>query len=63
VRVRFIDLVAALARLNEICLGVRNVALAHESTENYGISLNPKKNQVFELSEEDELIVLCRDHS
>jgi hypothetical protein len=61
VRVTFADLIGQVYKRDEICLGVRR-DMHHDNPEkNFGIKLNPPKDEVFNLSQGDSLVVLAED--
>ncbi|PIE83882.1 MAG: hypothetical protein CSA07_04725 [Bacteroidia bacterium] len=62
VRADFVSLMHQARKRREICLGVRFVRQSRDAESNFGIRLNPKKDQVLELSEGDYLVVLAEDH-
>jgi hypothetical protein len=61
VSVNFSDCLLAAQKRGEVCFGVRIAAEERETDKNYGIYLIPKHNHSFNLTSEDELIVLAED--
>jgi len=57
----FIDLMACADARDEICLGWRIGALRRESTQNFGVTLNPPKTASVTLNADDFLVVLADD--
>ncbi|HPO50543.1 MAG TPA: hypothetical protein PLO89_09485, partial [Spirochaetota bacterium] len=53
---------AALSR-NETCFGVKIKKYEDDRDANYGIYINPDKNQKFEITKEDALITLAEDET
>ena len=45
----------------EICLGIKLHQHEGELDENYGVKLIPEKNTVYQLTENDHLVVLAED--
>jgi hypothetical protein len=61
VRVTFADLIGQVIKRDEICLGVRRGMHHDNPSKNFGVKLNPPKDQVFNLGKEDSLVVLAED--
>jgi len=61
VRVTFADLIGQVCKRDEICLGVRRIMHHDNPEKNFGVKLNPPKDQVFNLSADDSLVVLAED--
>ena len=61
VRVRFVDMIGIASKREEICLGLRLNKHASNPKKNFGVMLNPKKDEVFKLEAEDTLVVLAED--
>ncbi|MBW2704597.1 MAG: hypothetical protein JRF33_27585, partial [Deltaproteobacteria bacterium] len=62
VTLRFCDMMGqALKRDEEICLGYRLDAHATEAEHNFGVRLNPAKDQQVTLNVGDTLVVLAED--
>ncbi|MEM9324327.1 MAG: potassium transporter TrkA [Bacteroidota bacterium] len=57
----FYTVLESAARKNEVAIGYRNMAHAREASKEYGVVVNPKKSDVFTLSEDDLIIVLSED--
>jgi len=57
----FADLMAVAQNRGEICLGVKLNQHEGDLVENYGVKLIPEKNTVYELSDQDHLVVLAED--
>lgn len=56
----FYTILESAARKNEVAIGYRVTAQAKEP-DNYGVYVNPKKSDVFTLSDDDMIIVLSED--
>ena len=61
VKARFADLIALACKRDEICIGIRLGEHAHHPDKNFGITLNPAKDAVFTLDDDDSLVVLAED--
>jgi hypothetical protein len=61
VQVTFADIIGQVLKRDEICLGVRMGRYSNDPQRNFGVKLNPPKDQVFALSEFDSLVVLAED--
>jgi hypothetical protein len=61
VQATFADILAQVCKRDEICLGVRMGRLANDPGKNFGVKLNPPKDQAFTLSEFDSLVVLAEN--
>jgi len=61
VRATFADILAQVCKRDEICLGIRLGRFANDPEKNFGVKLNPPKDQVFSISEFDSLVVLAED--
>lgn len=59
--VRFIDIINLGFKRDEICLGIRKGDLSSNSEENFGVRLNPAKDEVITMTENDFLVVLSED--
>jgi voltage-gated potassium channel Kch len=59
--VNFYTVLESAARKNEVAMGYRVVADAKNPDEGYGVVVNPKKSDRFELTDEDMIIVLSED--
>jgi len=57
----FADLIALTQKRNEICIGYRSEKNSFEVSNNFGIILNPKKNQVLDMNDINYLIVIAED--
>ena len=58
---RFIDLVELAAQRKEVCIGVKLKEQENSFQDNFGVSLNPAKDQTYTLCSEDCLVVLAED--
>lgn len=58
---RFVDLMGAAFKRNEICIGYRLGAKAENAKENFGIYINPDKNTSLSFTEQDFVIVIAID--
>ncbi len=62
VTVRFADLMAlAQKREGEVCIGYKLKALEQVSSKNFGVKLNPAKDQQITIGAEDALVVVAED--
>jgi len=61
VRVTDADMIRAVQRRDEVCLGVKVLALEHDAAANFGVALIPEKTREFELQRGDSLVVLAED--
>jgi len=61
--ITFGDLCAAAIKRNESCFGVRIQSEEMDEDKNYGIYINPPKDQKFKLTVEDFLITLAEDET
>ncbi len=61
VTVRFADLLALASKRDEVCLGIRLGEHAYLPDKNFGITLDPKKDMVYTLDDDDSLVVLAED--
>lgn len=61
VKIPFATIMNQVQKREEICLGVRYAHLSKSSKDNFGVFLNPVKDDVIELSENDFLVVLSED--
>jgi hypothetical protein len=59
--VTFLEIMNLVNNRNEICMGLRIGAQAHEPDKNFGVLLNPNKLQKFTISAHDYLVVLAED--
>jgi hypothetical protein len=59
----FADLMSLAQKRNEICLGVKLFDLEHDINKNFGIRLNPPKDQVYTIIDYDELVVLAENET
>lgn len=57
----FIDIIGNARKRDEICLGVRIGDQKNNRNNNFGVKLNPAKDEIFELSQNDFLVVLAED--
>lgn len=57
----FFTILESAARKNEVAIGYRKIIEAKDATKGYGVYVNPKKSDVFTLSEDDMVIVLSED--
>ncbi|MBN2497204.1 MAG: hypothetical protein JXR96_21605 [Deltaproteobacteria bacterium] len=60
-RVRFCDLLALALKREEICLGYRLAVLATDPERNFGVKVNPAKDDEIQLGPGDSLVVLAED--
>ncbi|MFY0627872.1 MAG: NAD-binding protein [Reichenbachiella sp.] len=59
--VNFYTILESAARKNEVALGYRILAKSKNPNEDYGVVVNPKKSELIELTDKDEIIVLSED--
>ena len=57
----FYTILESAARKNEVAIGYRIFAKSKDVNHDYGVVVNPKKSDYFELTERDEIIVLSED--
>ena len=58
--INFYTVLESAARKNEVAIGYR-VASESKKPDNYGVYVNPKKTDVFTLTDDDMIIVLSED--
>ena len=61
VRLNFAQLIKSSGVREEICLGIRKGALSRDPEANFGVVLDPPKDRIFTIEEEDYLVVLAED--
>ncbi|MDA0194272.1 MAG: potassium transporter TrkA [Bacteroidetes bacterium] len=61
VQINFYTVLESAALKHEVAMGYRVMAKAKNADEGYGVIVNPKKSEMFELCEEDMIIVLSED--
>ena len=59
--VDFHNIIANASELNDTAIGYRISSKSEDMEENFGIKLNPKKDQKVSFSDEDFIIVLIED--
>ena len=57
----FYTILESAARKNEVAIGYRVISKARNADDQYGVVLNPKKSEVFTLTQDDMVIVLSED--
>lgn len=57
----FYTILESAARKNEVAIGYRVISKARNSDDQYGVVLNPKKSDMFTLTQEDTVIVLSEN--
>ncbi|WP_258102945.1 NAD-binding protein [Marinoscillum sp. MHG1-6] len=57
----FYTVLESAARKNEVAIGYRVVKESKNAAKGYGVYVNPKKSDLFTLSDEDKIIVLSED--
>jgi hypothetical protein len=62
-QVSFADLMVLAQKRKEVCIGVKIGALERTSEKNYGVTLNPEKNTLYNITADDCLVVLAEDDS
>jgi len=60
-RLKFIEIVNIVNMRNEICLGLRNGNQRKNKETNFGVILNPPKDEVFEININDFFVVLSEN--
>lgn len=60
-KVRFADLMGQVIKRGEVCLGYRLGEHAAEPEANFGVRLNPPKDEVISLDHDDSVVVLAED--
>ncbi|MFY0651128.1 MAG: hypothetical protein JXQ96_03805 [Cyclobacteriaceae bacterium] len=60
-KVNFYTILESAARKNEVAIGYRIQSKSKDVNFDYGVVVNPKKSEYFELTAEDEIIVLSED--
>jgi hypothetical protein len=59
--IRFIDIINQAVKREEICLGFRLGSLSGDADANFGVKLNPAKDEMITLTQADFLVVLSED--
>lgn len=59
--IRFVDVINQAFKRDEICLGYRSGKLSNDAEANFGVKLNPAKDEVLHITEDDFLVVLSED--
>ncbi len=59
--VSFADMIRIAQKRDEVCIGVRVKAEELNNAANNGVTLIPEKNEVFEITAEDSLVVVAED--
>jgi hypothetical protein len=59
--VNFYDMVERAFNYNETAIGYRQISKKDSAEDNFGVKLNPAKDQVISFSPEDFLVVLAED--
>lgn len=57
----FASILGQARKRDEICLGIRFGDLSKDAEQNFGVKLNPPKDMIFEITENDYLVVLAED--
>lgn len=60
-KINFYTVLESAARKNEVAIGYRIAAKSKDVNHDYGVVVNPKKSEYFELTDKDEVIVLSED--
>jgi len=60
-KIRFGDLLAMANKRGEICIGIREAVHAGNINKNFGVKLVPDKNTLYNLNENDSLVVIAED--
>ncbi|HPJ13678.1 MAG TPA: hypothetical protein PLE16_00575, partial [Spirochaetota bacterium] len=63
VEISFAEICEAAIMRNETCFGVRLASEEDDASKNYGIYVNPDKNQKFTITKNDWFITLAEDES
>jgi len=61
VEINFYTVAESASYKNETAVGYRIIKDAHSSENNYGIKINPNKDEIIEFSKGDKIIVLAED--
>ena len=61
VTVSFADMIRIAQKRDEVCIGLKIRAEEQNSAANNGVTLIPEKNETFELTAEDSLVVVAED--
>lgn len=59
--VNFYTVLESAAKMNQVAIGYRILALSKNANEQYGVVVNPNKAEFIQFSEGDEIIVLSED--
>ena len=59
--VNFYTVVEAAQRQNQVAVGYRLQAQAHDPAESYGVKLNPQKSKMITFTEQDRIVVLSEN--
>ncbi len=57
----FYTILESAARKNEVAIGYRVIKEAKEANKGYGVYVNPRKSDMFTLTDKDMVIVLSED--
>ena len=60
--INYYTILESAARKNEVAIGYRKVADERDASKNYGVKINPKKDEEFILTANDKIIVLAEDY-
>ena len=60
-KINFYTILESAARKNEVAIGYRIAAKSKDVNHDYGVVVNPKKSEYFDLTDKDEIIVLSED--
>ena len=55
------DIIVAAQKRDEICLGLRMSKYSKNPEQNFGVIVNPGKDDIFELTGNDYLVVLAEN--
>lgn len=61
-QVNFYTVLESAAQKNEVAIGYRIIAQERDASKNYGVRINPKKDELFKLAANDKVIVLAEDY-
>lgn len=61
-QVNFYTVLESAAQKNEVAIGYRIIAQERDASKNYGVHINPKKDELFTLAANDKVIVLAEDY-
>jgi len=60
-KITFCDIIHAVQKREEICLGFRIKKIANDPEKNFGVKINPDKKEIIEIQKDDLFIVLAEN--